>query len=54
MNYNTITYTYAQLMAKAEQATSRSEAIDCIQQATKLRQQANTTYTYTNNVLPRV
>jgi hypothetical protein len=38
MNYNIIQYNYTQLMQQAEQATSRQEAIHCIQKATLLRE----------------
>ena len=38
MNYNTLNYNYTQLMQQAEQATSRQEAIHCIQKATALKE----------------
>lgn len=38
MNYNTLNYNYTQLMMKAEQATSRRDAIHCIQCATALKE----------------
>lgn len=41
MNYNTINYNYINLMTQAEQATTRQEAIEYINQATKLMETMN-------------
>lgn len=38
MNYLTLQYNYTQLMKQAEQASSRQEALHCIQCATALRE----------------
>jgi hypothetical protein len=48
MNYNILSYNYIQLMNQAEAATSRQEALHCIQRATALREAMDAVKRYDN------
>jgi hypothetical protein len=49
MNYNTLNYNYIKLMMQAEQATSRQDALHCIQCATALKEAMAAINQYTSS-----